>query len=105
MYFSALKTMRIFSEDLKVSFDAISGDLNRIYTNKTHRSGLKNILSRNGRKCHKTLVVRDTENIVTTFKVNQSVTATAILGEENLHPNLPPLQRKYATQTKPTEVG
>ncbi len=42
---------------------------------------------RNGRKCHKTLVVRDTENIVTTFKVNQSVTATAILGEENLHPD------------------
>ncbi len=39
-------------------------------------------------------MVRDTENIVTTFTVTQSVTSTAILGEENLHPNLPPLQEK-----------
>jgi len=30
--------------------------------------------------------VRDTENIITTFKISQSVTATAIMGEENLHP-------------------
>ncbi len=41
---------------------------------------IRNEYSRNGRKCHKTLVVRDTENIVNTFKVNQSVTATAIKG-------------------------
>ncbi len=41
------------------------------------------------RNCHNTRLVRDTENIVA-----QSVTATAIKREENLHRFLPPLQEK-----------
>ena len=39
------------------------------------------------RNYHNIRLVRDTENIITTFTVAQSVTATAILGEENLHPD------------------
>ncbi|MEB3218276.1 MAG: hypothetical protein VKN72_18875 [Nostocales cyanobacterium 94392] len=36
---------------------------------------------------------RDTKNLIIPLRINQSVTATAIKGEENLHPFLPPLQK------------
>ena len=50
-------------------------------------------------------MVRDTENIITTSKISRSVTATAIMPEENLHRILPPLQKKCASCVSPTDIG
>ncbi len=56
---------------------------------------------RNGRNCHNTRLVRDTTNLITPLKISQSVTATAIKREENLHRFLPPLQGKCAGYVSP----
>ncbi len=49
-------------------------------------------------------MVRDTKNIITTFNMGKSVTATAIKGEENLHLFLPLLQEKCAIFVSPIIV-
>ncbi|MEM9926027.1 MAG: hypothetical protein AAF915_20130, partial [Cyanobacteria bacterium P01_D01_bin.50] len=46
-------------------------------------------------------LVRDTTTLITRLKISQSVTATAIKWEENLHHFLPPLQGKCAGCVSP----